>query len=81
MNLAQPIVIHFTSHKEIEEQAYHVLLATINDAFHAAKGNLEKMRDVELLAKELRYMAVREIDTLINGAVPKKEPLLAEVRP
>lgn len=80
MNLAQPIVIHFTSQKEIEEQAYHVLLTTVNDAFHAAKGNLKLMQEVELLAKELRFCAAREIDVLINGAVPKKHNVLPEVR-
>lgn len=80
MNLAQPIIVNFTSHKEIEEQAYHVLLATVNDAFHAAKGNLEKMQGMEALGKELRFFAAREIDTLINGAVPKKMDVLPEVR-
>lgn len=80
MNLAQPIIIHFTSHREIEEQAYDVILATINDAFHAAKGNLPMMQAMESLGRELRFFAQREIDTLVNGAIPRKEPLSLEVR-
>lgn len=80
MNLAQPIVIHFRSEKEVELQSYDVILATVNDAFHAAKGNLVLMRNVEMLAKELAFLTARAIDELEHGAAPAKQNTSPETR-
>jgi len=81
MILAQPIIINFRSEKEIQLQSYDVILATVNDAFHAAKGNLVLMRNIEMLAKELRYMAALQIDELERGPVPAKHNVLPEAHP
>jgi hypothetical protein len=80
MNLTQPIVINFTSQKEIQEQAYRSVIATINDAFMAARGNLEAMEALLQLAKELRYEAEKACDLLYHGPLPRRESPAPDAR-
>lgn len=69
----QPIVINFTSQRELQDQAYQAILKTVSDAFNVAKGNLEKMELLHQAAKELRYATAQEIDRLKRGPVPEKD--------
>lgn len=71
------IVINFSSHENVEETAYQVILDTINKQFAAARGNLEKMEALNALSKELRYATEKAMDELRHGPVPKKVQILA----
>ncbi len=72
MNTSNPIIVNFTSQRELENQAYQIILKTVNDAFAVAKGNLELMQNLNQLSKELKHATESEIDSLLRGPVPEK---------
>lgn len=76
----QPIIINFESTEGTEKQVYQVILKDLNEALIAAKGNLEAMRNLNMLSKELRYATEAAIDELLFGPRVKKDNVLPEAR-
>ncbi len=71
-------IVQFTCQNDLLTYNQQVIIDTINKAFMVAKGDLEKMKELHQLAKELRYQTELAIDELMNGPVPKKESFITD---
>ncbi len=76
--MTHPIIINFETKDGLDKQIYQIMLKDINEAFLAAKDNIEAMENLNQLSKELRLATECAIDALRYGPLKKKENILPE---
>jgi len=61
------IEIKFTTHEDVANKVQTIFIRTIEDALNCARGDKDKLREIILFSRELKYMAETLLDEAENG--------------